>query len=173
MSVCLSICLSAFFCRQRSITEHKGHIDRRLSVCPVVTLFLSHIAIFRRRHMHCLECCHSGLNSTYLLKRKVSLRTVLSRDFTPGRFIYRRFTWFSARQCPPLISYHGQRCEVIAWGGWNYRINLYRRPKRRKKLLFFPSAEIWPASYDLGKLNRKCVLHVLCNFTTLKKTVYI
>ena len=27
--------------------------------------------------------------------------------------------------------------------------------------------------HDVGKLNRKCVLHVLCNFTTLKKTVNI
>ena len=79
-------------------------------------------------------------NTPQVLKRKVSLRTVMSRDCTPGRFIYRRFTWFSARQCPPLISYHGQRCEVIAWGGWNFRINLYRRPTRRKKPLFFLSA---------------------------------
>ena len=41
---------------------------------------------------------------TLELKRKVSLRTVMSRDCTPGRVTYRRFTWFSARQCPPLIT---------------------------------------------------------------------
>ena len=47
-----------FLCRLRSIATHRDHYVRRLSVR------LSHFsvtlskAMFRRRHMHSLECCH-------------------------------------------------------------------------------------------------------------------
>ena len=49
----------SFLCRLRSIVTHRDHFVRRPSVCPSVTLSK---AMFRRRHIHSLECCHYFLN---------------------------------------------------------------------------------------------------------------
>ena len=59
---------SKFLCRMRSIAAHKDNFVRCLSVRPCVCLSGSNglLAMFRRRHMHSLECCHSGFIITTL-----------------------------------------------------------------------------------------------------------
>ena len=62
-------------CHLRSLAAHRDHFVRRLSVClsiclsvcPVVSLsWKSRIAMFHRRHMHSLECCHYVIYGHFL-----------------------------------------------------------------------------------------------------------
>ena len=62
-----------------------------------------------------------------------------SRDFYLGRVIYSQFTWFGVCRWgmrTPLISDCGQRCEVTAWGGWNFVVK--QRLDKEKKTAIFP-----------------------------------
>ena len=49
-------------CRLRSIATHKDHFVRR----PSVRLSHSHVAMFRRRHVHSSECCHYFFTSVFI-----------------------------------------------------------------------------------------------------------
>ena len=72
-----------------------------------------------------------------------------SRDFYMGRVINSQFTWFGVRRWgmrTPLISDCGQRCEVTAWGGWNFVVK--QRLDKEKKIAIFPMQ-----NFDLMRNN--------------------
>ena len=92
-----------------------------------------------------------------------------SRDFYLGRVIYCPFTWFGVRwwgMRTPLISDCGQRCEVTAWGGWNFVVK--QRLAKGKKTAIFQMQNFDLMRNNVRKLQRLLIFRS-ANFTCSSK----
>ena len=111
-------------------TEFNDSWQKERSQCPLLKVDFSGRSVnknirhvkFIKKVVHCTQVhVMWSFDLFFVTENAKSQLHILGTDHQIFR---KQSTWFNARQCLPLISNRGQRCEVIAWGGWDFRINL-------------------------------------------------